>query len=121
MYSLQSIMRQKKLRGLQSADFNRESLPGQLRDRGLAADWCSVSTLSTHSALHSPESGLNPFGPFCMDWLLLGLADYLLWIIDFFVYPCCIRHSGVAILVYNRIRYDAPTRIKYIQTFVQQI
>ena len=94
MYSLQSIMRQKKLRGLQSADFNRESLPGQLHDRGtLAADWCPVSTLSTHSALHSPESGLNPFGPFCMDWLLLGLADYLLWIIDFFVYPCCIRHS----------------------------
>ena len=27
----------------------------------------------------------------------------------------------VAILVYNRIRYNAPTRIKYIQTFVHQI
>ena len=91
MYSLQSIMRQKKLRGLQSADFNRESLPGQLRDRGLAADWCSVSTLSTHSALHSPESGLNPFGPFCMDWLLLGLPINGLHIDSFlFILGCCI-------------------------------
>ena len=31
------------------------------------------------------------------------------------------RFTWVAILVYNGIRYDAPTRIKYIQTFVHQI
>ena len=31
------------------------------------------------------------------------------------------RELWVAILVYNRIRYDAPTRIKYIQTFVHKI
>ena len=31
------------------------------------------------------------------------------------------RTHWVAILVYNGIRYDAPTRIKYIQTFVHQI
>ena len=29
--------------------------------------------------------------------------------------------GGVAILVYIGIRYDASTRILYIQTFIQQI
>ena len=52
--SLQS-MRQKN-RGLQSADFNRESLPGQLRDRGtLPLLQIGVLCLpSPLTALHSP-------------------------------------------------------------------
>ena len=92
--------------------FSRLRQSGRGAERAIGFTFCTCSTTAAlpPGELYTPCCALEVGAggrPGRLGWV--SFLGGLWW------------NERVAILVYIRIRYNAPTRIKYIQTFIRQI
>ena len=98
----------------------------QFAERKEAHSSSRAVSISDHSSFF-PDSGLLSYrGQQSTGARGVGRVSNSIWIANGLTLTLAVRQpphppSRVAILVYIRIRYNTPTRIIYIQTFIQQI